>query len=375
MGLNVRAIDNKKEVNKFIDAQYLFYKNDKNFVAPLKMDRQKLLNIDKNPFFKHSDIQMFLAERDGKVVGRIAGITNDNHNKTHNDNLGFFGFFECEDNVETAKAIFKEAEKWLKSKGKDAIRGPVNPSMNDEVGMLVDGFDSPPVILMTYNPKYYMNLIEKSGYAKEKDLLAYHLVNKDYISDKMKRLNDLIRDKFKITIRNVNFKDKTQFKKDVATLKHVYNQAWQPNWGFVKMTDEEFDFLADDLKQIADPIYTMIAEVDGKVAGFALGLPDINQTLIHNKSGGIVSGLWHLLTKKSKINMLRIIVLGVLPEYQKTGVDSVLYWEMGTRGIPKGITQGEASWILEDNEMMKKGLTTTMKGKVYKTYRLYQKKI
>ncbi|MFY8160423.1 MAG: hypothetical protein ACOVNU_03770 [Candidatus Kapaibacteriota bacterium] len=375
MGLNVRAIDNKKEVNKFIDAQYLFYKNDKNFVAPLKMDRQKLLNIDKNPFFKHSDIQMFLAERDGKVVGRIAGITNDNHNKTHNDNLGFFGFFECEDNVETAKALFKEAEKWLKSKGKDAIRGPVNPSMNDEVGMLVDGFDSPPVILMTYNPKYYMNLIEKSGYAKEKDLLAYHLVNKDYISDKMKRLNDLIRDKFKITIRNVNFKDKTQFKKDVATLKHVYNQAWQPNWGFVKMTDEEFDFLADDLKQIADPIYTMIAEVDGKVAGFALGLPDINQTLIHNKSGGIVSGLWHLLTKKSKINMLRIIVLGVLPEYQKTGVDSVLYWEMGTRGIPKGITQGEASWILEDNEMMKKGLTTTMKGKVYKTYRLYQKKI
>lgn len=375
MGLNVKAIDNKKEVNKFIDAQYLFYKNDKNFVAPLKMDRQKLLNIDKNPFFKHSDIQMFLAERDGKVVGRIAGITNDNHNKTHNDNLGFFGFFECEDNVETAKALFKEAEKWLKSKGKDAIRGPVNPSMNDEVGMLVDGFDSPPVILMTYNPKYYMNLIEKSGYAKEKDLLAYHLVNKDYISDKMKRLNDLIRDKFKITIRNVNFKDKTQFKKDVATLKHVYNQAWQPNWGFVKMTDEEFDFLADDLKQIADPIYTMIAEVDGKVAGFALGLPDINQTLIHNKSGGIVSGLWHLLTKKSKINMLRIIVLGVLPEYQKTGVDSVLYWEMGTRGIPKGITQGEASWILEDNEMMKKGLTTTMKGKVYKTYRLYQKKI
>lgn len=375
MGLNVKAIDNKKEVNKFIDAQYLFYKNDKNFVAPLKMDRQKLLNIDKNPFFKHSDIQMFLAERDGKVVGRIAGITNDNHNKTHNDNLGFFGFFECEDNVETAKALFKEAEKWLKSKGKDAIRGPVNPSMNDEVGMLVDGFDSPPVILMTYNPKYYMNLIEKSGYAKEKDLLAYHLVNKDYISDKMKRLNDLIRDKFKITIRNVNFKDKTQFKKDVATLKHVYNQAWQPNWGFVKMTDEEFDFLADDLKQIADPIYTMIAEVDGKVAGFALGLPDINQTLIHNKSGGIVSGLWHLLTKKSKINMLRIIVLGVLPEYQKTGVDSVLYWEMGTRGIPKGITQGEASWILEDNEMMKKGLTTTMKGKVYKTYRLYQKKV
>lgn len=375
MGLVVRAIDNRKEVNKFIDAQYLFYKNDKNFVAPLKMDRQKLLNVDKNPFFKHSEIQMFIAERDGKVVGRIAGITNDNHNKTHNDNIGFFGFFECEDNVETAKTLFAEAEKWVKSKGKDAIRGPVNPSMNDEVGLLVDGFDSPPVILMTYNPKYYINLIEKSGYAKEKDLLAYHLVNKEYISDKMKRLNDLIRDKFKITIRNVNFKDKNQFKKDVATLKHIYNNAWQPNWGFVKMTDEEFDFLANDLKQIADPVYTMIAEVDGKVAGFALGLPDINQTLIHNKSGGIVGGLWHLLTKKSKINMLRIIVLGVLPEYQKTGVDSVLYWEMGTRGVPKGITQGEASWILEDNEMMKKGLTTTMKGKVYKTYRLYQKSL
>jgi len=373
MSLKIIKLDNKKDVKTFVDAQYLFYKNDPNFVPPLKMDRMKLLNIDKNPFFKHSEIQLFLAENNGVVVGRIAGITNKNHNDTHNDKLGFFGFFECEDNVKTAKALFVEAEKWVKSKGMNAIRGPVNPSMNDEVGLLVDGFDSPPVVLMTYNPSYYINLIEKSGYAKEKDLLAYHLVNKEYISDKMKRLNDLIRDKFKITIRNVNFKDKAQFKKDVAALKFVYNSAWQPNWGFVKMTDEEFDFLANDLKQIADPVYTMIAEVDGKVAGFALGLPDINQALIYNKGGGIIGGIWNLLTKKSKINMLRIIVLGVLPEYQKTGVDSVLYWEMGTRGVPKGITQGEASWILEDNEMMKKGLTTTMKGKVYKTYRLYEK--
>lgn len=375
MSLKIIKLDNKKDVKKFVDAQYLFYKDDPNFVPPLKMDRMKLLNIDKNPFFKHSEIQLFLAEKNGEVVGRIAGITNKNHNDTHKDKLGFFGFFECENNVETAKALFVEAEKWVKSKGMNAIRGPVNPSMNDEVGLLVDGFDSPPVVLMTYNPKYYLNLLEASGFIKVKDLLAYHLINKEYVSDKMKRLNNLIREKFKITIRDVNFKNNEQFKKDVESLKYVYNSAWQPNWGFVKMTDEEFDFLANDLKQIADPIYTMIAEVDGKLAGFALGLPDINQTLIHNKSGGIVGGLWHLLTKKSKINMLRIIVLGVLPEYQKTGVDSVLYWEMGSRGVPKGITQGEASWILEDNEMMKKGLTTTMKGQVYKTYRLYEKSI
>lgn len=269
--------------------------------------------------------------------------------------------------------MFHAAEEWLKSKGKSEIRGPVNPSMNDECGLLIDGFDSPPVILMTYNPKYYEKLVENYGFGKVKDLHAYILDQNTFVSDKMRRTVEIIRQRSQVTIREVDFKNKENFKRDVKTLKEIYNAAWQPNWGFVKMTDEEFDFLAADLKQIADPVYTLIAEVKGKVAGFALAIPDINQSLIHNKSGGILGAAWHLLTKKKKINLLRIIVLGVLPEYQKNGVDAVLYQEIGSRGLPRGIQYGEASWILEDNEPMKKALTTTMHGTIYKTYRMYQK--
>lgn len=365
-------VTNQSDLKRFIKSQYSFYKNDKNFVPPLLMDRFKLLNQEKNPFYKHAKIEMFMVEEDGKILGRIAAIINGNHNKIHNDKVGFFGFFECEDNQETANMLFDEAKKYLKANGMTEMRGPVNPSLNDECGLLVDGFDSPPVILMTYNPKYYIKLIENYGLAKVKDLYAYHLINEKYVSEKLGRLQNVVRKRNSITIRAMNFKNKSQFKKDVETLKYIYNNAWEPNWGFVKMTDEEFDFLANDLKQIADPDYALIAEIHGKPVGFALALPDINQCLIHNKNGYLLPGLWHLLTKKKNINLLRIIVLGILPEYQKTGADSVLYWELGTRGKPKGIEYGEASWILEDNEMMNRGLTTTMLGRVYKTYRLYQ---
>jgi len=358
---------------KFIKSQWNFYKGDKNFVPPIIMDRQKLLNTKKNPFFKHSKMQLFLAERDGAVVGRIGAIINDNHNETHDDTIGFFGFFECENNQQTANILFEAAHTWLKERGMTHVRGPVNPSLNDESGLLIDGFNLPPVILMTYNPKYYMQLIENTGYAKEKDLYAYLLENKTYMTDKMQRMVNVIRERNHITIREVNFKDKQQFNRNVKTLKEIYNAAWEKNWGFVKMTDEEFDFLAGDLKQIADPSYTLILEIKGQPVGFALALPDINQSLIHNKNGGILGAAWHLLTKKKKITLLRIIVLGVLPEYRRTGADAVMYYELGKRGLAKGITHGEASWILEDNQMMNRALTSTMNGSVYKTYRVYQK--
>ncbi|MFN8361635.1 MAG: hypothetical protein U0264_17135 [Candidatus Kapaibacterium sp.] len=371
----IKAVTSKSDEMKFIKCQWNFYKGDKNFVPPMIMDRKKLLDTTKNPFYKHSEMQLFLAERDGAIVGRIGAIINHNHNTTHEDLIGFFGFFECENNQQTANLLFATAGEWLKKRGMTHVRGPVNPSMNDECGLLVDGFTSPPVILMTYNPEYYARLIEGAGFAKEKDLLAYILENKSYVTDKMNRMVDIIRERNHITVREVNFKNKAQFEKDVKTLKDIYNAAWEKNWGFVKMTSEEFDFLAADLKQIADPRYALIIDIKGQPVGFALALPDINQCFIHNKNGGLLGGVWHLLTKKSKISLLRIIVLGVLPEYRRTGADAVMYYELGKRGVDKGITHGEASWILEDNTMMNRGLTTTMNGKVYKTYRIYQKEL
>jgi len=375
MDVVIKPVENKSDKMKFILSQWNFYKNDKNWVPPIIADRLKLLDTGKNPFYKHSLIQLFLAEKGNEVVGRIAAIINYNHNKTHNDKVGFFGFFECINDQDIANKLFDAALEWLKARGMEAMRGPENPSQNDEVGLLIEGFDSPPVILMTYNPPYYIDLIENYGLKKVKTLYAYKLEMKDYLTDKLIRLQEVIRERYNVTVRNVNFKNKEQFNKDVETLKQIYNSAWEPNWGFVKMTDEEFDFLAADLKSIAEPEFTFIVEVKGKPAGFALGLPDINQCLIHNKKGSLIGAIWHLLTKKKKINLLRIIVLGVLEEFQGIGVDGVMYYEFAERGKKLGITAGEASWILEDNEMMNRALTVTMNGKIYKKYALYEKEI
>lgn len=373
MSLTVRALA-ANDTMPFIKAQWEFYKDDPNWVAPLIMDRKKLLDQKKNPFYKHSEMQLFLAERDGKVVGRIAAIVNYNHNKVHHDTVGFFGFFECVNDQDVANELFRHAETWLRDRGRTAVRGPVNPSMNDECGLLVEG-DGPPVLLMTYNPPYYAELIERAGYGKVQDLVAYLLDQRTYRSEKLDRVVDALIKRNKITFRSIDFKNKQQFKRDVDVIKDIYNTAWEPNWGFVKMTDEEFDFLAADLKQIADPEYVFFAEVDGKIAGFILALPDINQCLKHNRSGNIVTGLWHLLTKKKNITLLRIVVLGVLPEYQKLGIDAALYHEVGRRSAPRGITHGEASWILEDNVMMNRAATQTMKGELYRRYRIYQKNL
>ncbi|MFN3306270.1 MAG: hypothetical protein ACK42Z_03675, partial [Candidatus Kapaibacteriota bacterium] len=308
-------------------------------------------------------------------LGRIAGIINHNHNKTHNDKVGFFGFFESVNNPNVAKKLFEKVENWLFERGYDTVIGPENPSMNDEVGLLIDGFDTPPVIMMTYNPRYYIELVESAGYAKAKDLYAYLLEPHTFTSEKMLRLQEVIRRRYEVTVRQVDFSNKKNFWRDVEMLKEIYNSAWVPNWGFVKWTDEEFNYIAKDLKLIADPRLALLAESKGKVAGFGLALPNINECLIHNRNGSTLGALYHILTKKKKIQFIRIIALGIKPEFQRTGIDSVLYYELGTRGIKIGYRFGEASWVLEDNEMMNKGLTSTMQARVYKTYRLYQKKL
>ncbi|GAB1431131.1 GNAT family N-acetyltransferase [Ignavibacteria bacterium] len=373
MNITVSPVTTPADKLAFIKSQWNFYRGDANFVPPIIADRKKLLDTEKNPFYKHAEIQLFLAKRNGEAVGRIAAITNALHNEIHSDNIGFFGFFECENNPQTATALFAAAEDWLRKHGKTHIRGPVNPSMNDECGLLIDGFNEPPMVLTTYNPRYYASLISKAGFEKAKDLFAYILDNNDYINDKVRRIINALRERSQISIRSVNFKNKRQFNLDVATLKEIYNAAWQPNWGFVKMTNEEFDFLAADLKQVANPDYALILEISGKPAGFALAVPDINQTLIHNKNGSLLGALWHLLTKRKHINQVRIIVLGMLPEYQRSGGDAALYFEIGERGFKNGNQRGEASWILEDNVMMNRALQQTMKGTVYKTYRIYEK--
>ncbi len=364
----VRPVHTKADEKKFIDFLYTHYKDDPNFVAPLRMDRKKLIDKEKNPFYKHSQMELYLAERNGEVIGRIGAIVNDNHNREHNDKVGFFGFFECVNEQEVANALFDEAKKFLVSKGMTAMRGPANPSVNDEYGLLIEGFNAPPVVLMTYNPQYYTTLIDNYGFKKEKDLFAYILDQNTVYTEKFNRANEIVKQRNSLTFRSVNMKD---FDNEVKRIKEVYNGAWQYNWGAVPMTDEEFEALAADLKMVIEPDLVLLAESKGKIIGFGLSLPDINIPLKYNKNGGLIGGLWHLYTKKKKINLCRVIVLGVLPEFKKTGAAGVLFYETAVRAKKLGYQYGEASWILEDNVMMNRA-AEAMQGKIYKKYRIYQ---
>ncbi len=349
--------------------QWKIYKGDPNWVPPLIMDRKKILDREKNPFYKHAEAEYFLAKKNGEIVGRIAAIKNDLHNQIHKENTGFFGFFECINDQEVANALFDTAKKWLKEKGLDTMRGPANPSSNDEYAMLLDGFDDTPRLLMTYNPKYYLDLCDNYGLVKAKDLYAYKLENKKVIaSEKVKRVAEIARKRYKLKITQLNMKD---FNNELKKVKYVYNKAWEPNWGFIPLTDEELDAMAKDLKPLAEPSLVLFGEIDNKTVGFALVMLDYNQIIKELDGKLFPFGFIKLMTQKKKIKWCRIITLGIIPDFQKKGLDSVFYWEIVNRAAKLGVHLGEASWILEDNDMMNRG-AHAMNGEIYKKYRIYE---
>jgi len=364
----VRPIATRQDELAFIRFPWSIYRNSPAWVPPLLMDRKKLIDRKKNPFYKHAEAEFFLAERDGEVVGRIGAILNHNHNKEHHENIGFFGFFESVHDQQVANALFDEVRKFLARFNVTALRGPANPSVNDEYGLLVDGFDVTPMLLMPYNPPYYAALIESYGFRKVKDLYAYLLNQDEVYSERLERAVSIVKQRYNIEFRSLNMK---KFHEEVERIKVVYNAAWQHNWGEVPMTDEEMDALAADLKAVVVPDLVIIAEYKGKPIGFGLTIPDINMALRYNKRGYLVPGIWHLLTKKKKINACRIIALGVVPEYLHTGAANVLFYETARRAKRLGYHFGEASWILEDNLQMNRA-AEAMRGKITKRYRIYQ---
>jgi len=365
--ITIVPVTNEKEKLRFIKSQWNFYHGDPYFVPPLIMDRKKLLDQKKNPFYTHAQMQLWMAEENGEIVGRIGAIVNDNHNKTHNDKVGFFGFFECSNRQDVAKMLLDTAKVWLKQRGMDTMRGPANPSMNDETGLLVDGFDDSPRILMTYNPRYYANLLEKYGLKKSKDLWAWKIRRDTVITPKLERVARLVEERSKVTLRCVNMKN---LKSELALVKDIYNKAWEKNWGFVPMTNEEIDFIANDLKSIVNPKYVYFAEKDGKTVGFSLTLPDVNQVLRSNKKGHLLPAIPKLLFGLKKVTWSRIVILGVLPEYRHIGIDALMYYHTAIDCGNAGITAGEASWVLEDNIMMNRA-AELMNAEKYKTYRMY----
>lgn len=369
--IEVQAVNSRKDVINFIKFPWQIYKNTPNWVPPLISDRKKVMDRQKNPFYKHAEVEYFLARKNGRILGRIAAILNHAHNTVHHENIGFFGFFECVNDQLVANALFEKVRDLLKTRGVSAIRGPASPSINDEYGLLVDGFDQLPAILMPYNPPYYQSLIESAGFHKIKDLYSYHLKKADVISEKLVRVAEIVRKREGLTFRSLKMDD---FENEVKLIKELYNRVWQNNWGAVPMTDEEFDALAKDLKPIVVPDLVIIAEYNHEPIGFALTLPDLNIALKHNRSGNLLTGLFYLMWHRKKINRVRIIILGVLPERQKTGAASVLFYETARRGIELGYTEGEAGWVLEDNFMMNRA-AELFNSTRYKTYRIYDMSI
>ena len=368
----IKQVETKKDLAAFIDFPHDLFKGDVNYVPELHIAQRDLLSPGKHPFHEHSELQLFLAYEDNIIKGRIAAILNNNHNKFKNKQDGFFGFFDVVDDPEIADMLLKEAAQWLKNKGAQTIIGPVNPSTNEPCGLLMEGFDQPPVAMMTYNKPYYSTLLEKAGFGKQVDLLAYHLstatVDKRTLQLKeilLKRLNNN-----DITIRNINMKD---FKAEVERILTVYNDAWAENTGFVPMTDTEFKYLAKDLKMILDKDFCLIAEHKGTVIGFALAIPDINQILIKIKRGRLFpTGIFKLLLGLKKVNYVRVLALGVTPSYRKAGIEACFYSEIIEKAAAKKITGGEASWILENNELMNNGLKK-LNAAVSKRYRIFEK--
>lgn len=369
--IRIRTVKTTKDRDQFIRFLWTIYEGNPYWVPPLWMDRRKLMDKKKNPFYQHADAEFFIAERNGVMVGRIAAIVNYNHNKEHNENVGFFGFFECVNDQNVANALFDTVKSYLKQKGTTGIRGPANPSVNDEYGLLVDGFDVTPTLLMPYNPEYYGKLIEEYGFKKSKDLYAYLLSQGTVYSEKLERVNNLVKERNKLTFRSLNMKN---FEQDVGLIKELYNRAWEKNWGAVPMTGAEIDALAADLKPVVVPDLIIFAEAKGKPIGFALSMPDINIPLKYNKKGRLLPGLVRLFLHKKEINIVRIIALGVLPEYASTGAAGVLFYETAVRAKRLGYQYGEASWVLEDNVRMVKA-AEMMNGTISKRYRLYECKI
>ncbi len=372
MNIEIIEANDNKQKKRFIDFPHGLYEGDPNYVPEIYLGQKELLDEKKNPFFQHSKAQLYLAIRNGQIVGRIAAIRNNEYNRFAHANVGYFGLFDVIEDYEVAKQLLDTACAWAKKEGLDAVLGPTNFSTNDTAALLVEGFDKPPVIMMTYNKPYYMDFLERYGFVKKMDMLAYY-TNQEMVNMKSVRLAQMIEERLAkkgITFRPANLK---RFKQEIKIVSEVYKAAWDHNWGFVPPTDAEFERMADEMKMVIDPEFALLAEHDGRLVAFALAVPDINIITRTIKRGRLLpTGIFKLLFQKKKIKRLRIILLGVREEYRKMGIEGVFYARIISRGIEKGYNEAEASWILDNNDMMKKGVEG-VNMVPYKRYRIYEK--
>jgi hypothetical protein len=375
--LDIRPATTKKDVAKFIDVpwQLIDPKEYPQWVPPLRMSVMDVIDR-KNPFYRKAERELFIAYRDGKVVGRIAAIENRAHNEFHEDKVGFFGFFECADDQEAANALFSAAEGWLKGRGLNVMRGPMNPSTNQECGLLIEGFRFQPSFMTCWNPRYYTKLTDAAGFTKAKDLVAYFIPLSGkrpfVLPERFAKHAERALKESEVTFRDV---DLGHFQREIDVCWDIYNAAWEKNWGFVPMQREEFVHMAKDLKPLLVPQFAFVAEVKGKPAGVMINLPDYSYAQMKIPSGRLLPFGWlKLLLSRKKIKVGRLMVMGVKQEYRSRSVFALFAYELYRRAKAYGALGGEASWILEDNYAMTQPMEK-MGAKVYRKWRIYDRAI
>jgi hypothetical protein len=369
--IEVIEVESSRQLKAFIMLPFRLYKDEPYWVPPLISERQQFFDKEKNPFYRGAKTKLFLAMKGGEIVGRIATCINYYHNEFHMDKVGFFGFFETIDDFEVASKLLKVAMITLKSEGMEIMRGPMNFSTNHEIGFLIEGFDKPPTVMNPYNKPYLPKLAEKFGLKKVMDLNAY-LVSKDIpMPERQIKIVQKIKERNKIRIRSANL---SKFDEEVRLINQIYNQAWVHNWGFVPMPEDEFFHMGKSLKEIVDEDLLLIAYVDDEPAAFSMAVPDVNQILIDLNGRlfpfGILKVLWNTKIRK-KITGVRMLTMGVIPKFQKRGIDNLFFVETYLKGIEKGYQWAELSWILETNELMNRA-AANMGAVLHKKYRIVE---
>jgi len=372
IGPEVRPVRSRDEREAFVRLPWRLYRGDPAWVPPLLADVRSRLDPESHPFHAHSDVQLFLACRDGVPVGRIAAIHNRRHVEFHDEPVGFFGFFETERDPAVAGALLDAADAWLADRGLASMRGPASFSTNEEAGLLVEGFGEPPAVLMPYNPPWYADLLEGAGLRPVRELVTY-LREGNEPPEYLVRASEIVGRRYPgVSVRSLRTEE---FDREVERIRELYNRAWEVNWGFVPMTDAEFRHMARELKPVVVPGLVLIAEDGaGRPIGFALSLPDLNRAIRHANGRLLPFGLLRILWHRRTIDTIRVLTLGILEEWRGKGIDALLYLRTFRTSQPLGYVNGEFGWVLAENERMRRPLER-MGARVNKRYRFYERPI
>jgi len=367
--LEIIPVATRHQRKQFFNLPWTIYRDDPYWVPPLRIVQKELLNYRRHPFYDDAEIQTFLAIRDGQPCGRLAAIVNHAHNRQYEEQRGFFGFFESEEDEDISGRLFDAAREWFAQRDIEAIRGPTNPSLNYECGLLIDGFDEAPWFMMTYNKPYYGRLIESYGFRKSQDMFAFwgHVDMLEEVSERLRSLGHIVLDRFNLVCRPM---DRSRFDEEIATFLHIYNTSLVSTWGFVPMSDKEVKKQAAGMKQMIVHELTTIAEIDGKAVGTMFGLLDFNPRIKEIDGRLLPLGFLKLLRNRRGLKKVRLISANVLPEYQSWGIGIALVARLVPDALKWGIEEAEFSWVLESNDLSYKTLT---KGgaKITKRYRIY----